>query len=97
MSRCGIRVVFRASDVRDLRLDSASVLYQDALAQALGSLVSNIIATRAGSMCFCDFYYPFKLAGLVSDDPTVKQRTMAEFEADLRAVWAAVDLSTESR
>eukprot|EP00959_Pyramimonas_sp_CCMP1952_P426093 8924707-Pyramimonas_sp.AAC.1 len=42
--------------------------YQDALAHRLGALVEKIVALRAGSLAMRSFYYPGKLAGLLSTE-----------------------------
>jgi hypothetical protein len=91
LNRCGIDTDFSVREMRGLTLQSPEVAYQNALAQRLHRLVHLISSTRAGSLVERSHYYPFRLAGLASEDPTVVESTLKEFERDVKAWWAAKD------
>ena len=91
LNRCGIDTDFSVEDVQGLTLQSPGVVYQNALAQRLHRLVHLIIATRAGSLVERCKYYPFRPAGLASEDRTIVESTLKEFERDVNAWWAAKD------
>jgi hypothetical protein len=91
LSRCGIEIDFTLQSMQGLSLQSAEVRYQNALAQRLYRLVDLITCTRAGSLVERCHYYPFRLAGLVSEDPLLVQSTLTEFERDAKAWWSAKD------
>jgi hypothetical protein len=55
-------------------------------------LVNCITSTRAGSLVERCHYYPFRLAGLVSEDAAISQSTLLEFCLDVKAWWAAKDI-----
>lgn len=91
LSRCGIDTDFTARDMRGLSLHSAEVRYQNALAQRLYRLVDLITCTRAGSLVERCHYYPYRLAGLASQDRVLVKSTLCEFERDVNAWWSAKD------
>jgi hypothetical protein len=91
LNRCGIDTNFSVKETEGLTLKSPGVMYQNALAQRLYRLVHLIEATRAGSLVQRSQYYPFKLAGLVSEDPAIVESTLKEFKRDVEAWWAAKD------
>ena len=91
LNRCGIDTDLSVGDMKGLTLKSPCVLYQNALAQRLHRLVHLITATRAGSLVERCQYYPFRLAGLASEDRTIVESTLREFERDVKAWWAAKD------
>jgi hypothetical protein len=91
LNRCGIDTDFTVHEMMHLSLDSADVRYQNALAQRLYRLVDLIACTRAGSLVERCHYYPFRLAGLASEDPLMVESTLTEFERDVKAWWAAKD------
>lgn len=92
LSRCGIETDFSVRGVQGLTVTSPDVVYQNALAQRLHRLVHLITTARAGSLVERCQYYPFRLAGLASDDPKVVESTLREFERDVRAWWEAKDI-----
>ena len=94
LNRCGIDTDFSVREVQGLSLVSPEIRYQNALAQRLHRLVHLILATRAGSLVERSHYYPFRLAGLASQDPSIVKSTLQEFERDVRAWWAAKDSFT---
>jgi hypothetical protein len=90
--RCGFECDFKIDAVNKMKLDSARVLYQNALAKRLGRFVDTLLELRAGSLAQRTFYCPFKLVGLTATSQSVRTQTMKEFEKDVRALWAAKEL-----
>lgn len=55
----------------------------------LGRFVDLILENRCGSLAQRAFYYPYKLAGLLSSSDEVRSSAMNEFKKDVHALWAA--------
>ena len=91
LHRCGIDTDFSVSKVEGLTPNSPEVRYQNALATRLQTFVDLITANRAGSLVERSQYYPFILAGLAATSQDVVQATLAQFEKDVKAWWAAKD------
>ena len=72
-------------------LDAPKVKAQDALAKQLGNFIDWLYETRCTSMSLWSYYYPYKLVGLVSDDPRQVKSALCEFEDDVKALWKAED------
>ena len=89
LCRCGLRMTFRSAEVRNLTVDSPAVKFQDAHAKTHSSYVELILETRCGSLVQWNFYYPYKLAMLASENPEEQTRCLQEFQEDLRALWKA--------
>ena len=89
LNRCGIETDFVTEEIIDLRPDSAVVKYQDALAMRLHRLCHLMCSARAGSLVERCHYYPFRLVSLTSENPSVAERALSEFQRDVQAWWAA--------
>ena len=91
LKRCGFIVNMTAAMHHGAKPAEGALKYQDALANRLGTLVEKIVALRAGSLAMLSFYYPGKLAGLLSAEQGEFDTCMLEFQKDVRAFWAAQD------
>ena len=86
LRRCGIETDFKAWEVDPITSEHARVRYQDALSQKLGRFADLQVGIRAGSLAERAFYYPFKLAKLISSDPLVAAAGLREFKIEVEAL-----------
>ena len=91
LARCGFIVNMTPAFRLGEKPAEGALQYQDALGSRLGTLVDWLVATRSGSLSLKAFYYPGKLARLLSTDAAEVAACMGDFEKDVRAFWAAQD------